>query len=353
MGSMGSCWCLVAASMLTLSACREPSATPPPLDPAYADDSEGGVASTDSFERGHGGVGSRASNSSWRSTLPAAPDAAAGGSGDAVDSNTGCGAQPVTLDEIHAGRVRGRVAVSPPELVATSQKFLVSEAKSGSCLWGAFAAERGRTGAGSGLFLVSFGPPHAQAEGCIPGADGLPNDLAPGDVLEVEGTFDDYAPASCSGVTPAQQLRVDVACPVRRRGSIAAPEPALVDVAFATRLATGDDAQLLRDWGGALIRIEGVSAAKDRDDGDAVFPFGVVRLEQTSLEVHSRLYYFDLREGGPRTLAKAPRYRYPTVFQSVVGVLFLDYCSWVLAPRDRCSDLSPESDNCPPQARRP
>ena len=135
------------------------------------------------------------------------------GAGELVE---GCGAERVTLDEIHSGRVRDSVAVAVGPLVASSQKFLVSEAKSGSCLWGAFASEPGRSGAGSGLFLVSYGAPHAEGEACSPGSDGLPDELRPGDSLRVEGKLDEYAPAACDGIAPAQQLRIDAACPARR-----------------------------------------------------------------------------------------------------------------------------------------
>jgi hypothetical protein len=273
--------------------------------------------------------------------------------GGAGSVGEGCGAQSVTLAEIHAGKVRGTLPVAVKGLVASSQKFLVSEAKSGSCLWGAFAAAEGEQGVGSGLFLVSVGAPHADGEACVAGSDGLPDDWALGERVEVEGKLDEYAPASCAGTAPAQQLMIDAACPLRRLGSGAAPEPAVIDTALANRLALGKDQQLLRDWGGALVRLEGVTAVQDTDDGDAVFPFGVVRLEQTSLEVHSRLYYFDLSEGGPRASVKAPHYAYPTAFGGISGIVFLDYCSWVLAPRDRCSDLEPASSGCAAQAQRP
>jgi hypothetical protein len=217
-------------------------------------------------------------------------------------------------------------------------------------LWGAFAAGASETGAGSGLLLVSFGAEHAEGEACAAGSDALPDDLRPGDALEVEGTLDEYVAAACEGVAPAQQLRVDLACPARRRASGVAPAPAVVDLALATRLAAGREPQLLRDWGGALIALDDVSALQDADDGDAVLPFGVVRLAETPLEVHSRLYYFDLSEGGPRSAAKALRLGYPWRFERVTGLLFLDYCSWVLAPRDRCADLSPASVDCAREA---
>ena len=255
---------------------------------------------------------------------PSSPVSPSGGA--SVDGLAGdCGAQPVTLAELHSGRVRPHVLVALPKLVVSSQKFLVSEAKSGSCLWGAFAAGEGARGAGSGVFLVSFGAPHAEGEPCLPGSDGLPDPLAPGDLIEAQGTLEDYVPASCEGVVPATQLRLDAACPVRLVGRGAQPVAAHLDGALAARLAAGDDAELLREWNGALVQLSQVSAPRDEDDGDAVQPFGVIRLAQTPLEVHSRLYYFDLSEGGPRVSDKAPRFRYPTSFQRITGVLLVEF----------------------------
>jgi len=275
-----------------------------------------------------------------------APRDADGASGASQGAGEGCGAEAVTLDEIHSGRVRSGAALAVSDLVATSQKFLVSEAKSGSCLWGAFAAGSRRAGAGSGLLLVSFGAKHVDGEACVPGTDALPADVTPGDALRVEGTLRQYVSAECDGVAPAPQLRVDAACPARRLGHTDAPAPAVVDRALATRLAEGKDRQLLRDWSGALIALDGVTALQDADDGDAVFPFGVIRLVETPLEVHSRLYYFDLSEGGPRAATKTPRFGYPSRFERITGLVFLDYCRWSLAPRDRCADLAPASDDC-------
>jgi hypothetical protein len=268
---------------------------------------------------------------------PARVDAPAE-AGQAPAPDRDCAAEPVTLAEIAAGRVRDNLPISAGALVASSQKFLVAEAKSGSCLWGAFAADPERSGPGSGILLVSFGKPHQEREACRPGGDGLPDDLAPGDVVEARGFVDEFVPAACKDLAPSRQLRVDAECPLRRTGRGEPPEPAMIDVELADRLAQGSDASLLRDWGGALVSLSTVSALQDPDDGDGVFPFGVVRLAETRLEVSSRLYYFDLSEGGPRATTKSPRYGYPTTFAAVTGLLLLDYCTWVLAPRDRCVD---------------
>lgn len=245
----------------------------------------------------------------------------------------GCQGETVSLEEVHAGAVRERSRVVLRGLLASSQKFLLSEAKSGSCLWAAFAAAPARVGAGSGLLLVSYGDRHAAEQPCASGTDGLPDDLAVGDVLDVPGVVTAFAPAACAETAPAVQLRVDATCPLVRTGRAEPPEPALIDLALAERLAEGRDRALLRAWGSALVTLRDVSAERDPEDGDAVFPFGVVKLAQTSLPLSSRVHYFDLSAGGPRAASKAPRYPYPSHFDDVSGVLLLDYCSWSLAPR--------------------
>ena len=336
--------------VMVVAACR---GAEPELAPEPDDDSQVGAAgeTASAIPESSGDLASSRPSAGGE---PSAPSGEVGeSSGEAGGPSGSCGGQDVTLSEIHQGHVRGSIPLRVGPLVASSQKFLVSEAKSGSCLWGAFAQDPKHGGAGSGLFLVSFGAPHAEGEACAAGSDGLPDDLKPGELLEVEGKLGEYVPASCDGTAAAQQLVVDAACPVRRLGGGSVPEPSVIDAALANRLALGKDPQLLRDWNGVLVRLSDVTALQDTDDGDAVFPFGVVRLEQTALEVHSRLYYFDLSEGGPRASGKAPHYGYPTSFSDVVGIVFLDYCSWVLAPRDRCADLEPASAGCAAQARGP
>jgi hypothetical protein len=101
------------------------------------------------------------------------------------------------------------------------------------------------------------------------------------------------------------------------------------------------------------VRLEDVTARQDPEDLDAVFPFGVIELEQTALPIHTRLYYFDLSQGGPRASAKSVTLSYPARFEQISGLLLLDYCTWALGPRDRCQDLSPPTDGCAAQVRRP
>lgn len=240
------------------------------------------------------------------------------------------------------------------EGVATSQKFLVS-AGSGenSCWFGAFVAEAGRAGAGSGILLIAAAPPLDGEERCAWGRDALPDDLAPGDVVEAFGTFTAFRPSSCPEIAPQLELVVHDGCPVRRLSRGGDPPVANLDVALADDIARGTEPSLLSAWGGALVRIEHATALRDGQSSDVVGPYGVIRLEQTALEVHDKIFYYDAAEPGAGSPAKAPVFSYPTEFRSITGLIYLDYCTWSLAPRDKCLDFDPPSEDCRrrPEAR--
>jgi hypothetical protein len=55
------------------------------------------------------------------------------------------------------------------------------------------------------------------------------------------------------------------------------------------------------------------------------------------LEVHDKFYY--KQEG-------APEFDDGQHFDSIVGVSHLDYCTWALQPRSRCTDFDPPSMGC-------
>jgi hypothetical protein len=75
--------------------------------------------------------------------------------------------------------------------------------------------------------------------------------------------------------------------------------------------------------------------------------YGVIRLEEPPLEVHDKIYYFDLSGAGPAVSSKGPKFGFPMQFRAITGLVFLDYCTWSLAPRNKCSDFDPPSEDCP------
>jgi hypothetical protein len=265
--------------------------------------------------------------------------------GGMVEMPGTCSGPRAGVAELTAGLVQPGAALILQEVVATSQKFLVSEGQ--KCWFGAFVSDF--ADGASGILLVASAP-RVGADGaqpCPSGRDALPDDLAPGDVVDAFGTLSEFAAAACSQAAPQLELVVHDGCPVRRRGRVASPAAAVMDAALGSELAKGEDRSLLRHWGGALVRLENVTAVRDGDGADVVGAYGVIRLEESGLEVHDKIYYYDLSVPGPGAPAKAPRFSFPTAFRSITGLVYLDYCTWSLAPRDKCADLDPPSEDCP------
>jgi hypothetical protein len=231
------------------------------------------------------------------------------------------------------------------DATATSQKFLLSHAHSGSCLFGAFVGAEPDADGPRGVLVVSYGDDAADGDACPLGTDGIPDDLAPGDVVRTVGYLGSYAPSGCT-VTPSPQLRVDRACPLARSGRRTAPEPFVLALDDADALARGTDSARVRRFAGGLVRLENVSARRADDGTGSVAPYGVLAFNETALELHNDLEYGDLSLGGPGDPQKSLVFAYPTVFRGVTGLVYLDYCTWSLAPRSHCNDLAPPSANC-------
>jgi hypothetical protein len=307
----------------------------------------GGTTGGASSSRG----GTSAKGGATGGSAPSSPPPGSDGGAPEMDAPDGavdaiCDAQSVSFDELRAGAVRlgARVAVSA---VATSQKFLLSHASSGGCLFGAYVGVAPVDAEPRGLLVVSYGDDAPPDLRCPTGTDGIPDALAPGDRVTAAGRLSSYAPSSCDVVAPSPQLLVDAACPlaVASRG---APLDALalpLDVADA--LALGADEALLRRYSGGLVRLDGVSGLPNEQGTGIVGSYGVIRLVETRLPITNDIGYGDLTLSGPADPDKSLSFPHPTTFSAVTGLVHLDFCAWSLAPRDRCTDLEPGSRGCP------
>jgi hypothetical protein len=274
-------------------------------------------------------------------------DGADGASGRAA----ACNGTPARVEDLTSGAVAAGSDVSLSGVTATSQKFLVFRSSAGACLWGMFvSADVAVAAPGSGLMIVSYGEQAAAADGglepCAPGGDAIPDDIGAGDVLEVSGKVSTFSSTSCARTpAPQTQLRASRACPLKRIGKRTPPEPAALGLSAADRIAEGIERELLGAWGNLLVRLSGVSG-RPADAGTIVGRYGVIRLNETALEVHDELYFNDLAGSGPGGSGKQPVFGTNTEFLRIDGILHLDFCRWSLHPRSKCSDLDPRSADC-------
>lgn len=275
---------------------------------------------------------------------------AGGGGGDAGSGATSCVGPSVRIKDIVSDDLADGTEVRLLRAKAESRKFLVSQTGS-ACIWGAMLSDSADVQAEPhlGLLAIEFagpgGDPADPSSECRASAKTLPEDLTPGDVLALAGRIGRYAPNACAGTRPELQLVLDAGCPPRVL-SHEALTATLLSLAEANAVAAGDETALLR-YAGARVRLESISAARDASDGDGVGAYGLVSFEETTLTLGNKLYYNDLTAGGPGASLKRPQYAYPTAFESVEGIVRLDYCTWRLGAVDRCAATEPPSAGCP------
>jgi hypothetical protein len=220
-------------------------------------------------------------------------------------------------------------------VVATSGKFLVSKSStSGTCLYGVFVADANATFVPySGILVVSKGnnaTPFETGTGtfCTHG-DLIPTDVKPGDILDLKGTYDMFGPSSstCGGATPpvppptpAKGAQLTQLCAYSKTGDGTAPAPATV----SPDELKGVDATA--KWTGGLVKVVDVKAKT------AVDSFGKFTLDPSGLSIGDKIYY----RGAPT----APVVAAGQTFTEIVGISYLDFCTWSLEPRTVC-DIKP------------
>jgi hypothetical protein len=284
------------------------------------------------------------------------------------------GIQTVTIQQITNPNAPGHVGGSTPVqvngVVAMTSKFLVSHSSSSnSCLWGVFVTAPGLTTVApyTGILAVSFGTPAtATADGgkayCptiqagMPAGDAFPDDVQPGDILDLTGETDSYIPASCTTVdagmgysmVPSYQL-AKVSTVNRTGKGASTPQPYVLTTSDLDTLAAGADANWLAQWGNALVTAQNVVA--EDQNGALTDTYGHMLLDVGSygIQVGDKLYYVgyvkdtDICYAGPTYVENAMK---QVPFTSITGFVYLDYCNWGLSPRNKCHDLQPPSLDC-------
>jgi hypothetical protein len=297
------------------------------------------------------------------------------GQGGATGGNSGvcAGVQKAITDLNQATPPAKTDLVLLKGVVASSQKFLVSASKSG-CLWGVYVTTPGAGVDYGSIQIVSKGAaPTTGANGkdvCGTGAAAgmIPDDIAPGDVFDVSGFVSDFLLSSCgmpsttvpgtNNPLPAvgQRQLSDVNCISTPVKGGPAPEPREIsDHAVLDAIASGQNVDdVNRKWSGALVKVTGplTSAQNPMTDytgtaaTSAVSKFGNIAFSETQLIVTNAIYYTDETCGGPKGSTKRYEYTQPTTFNSLTGIVAINFCTWEVSVRNRCGDIDPPSSVC-------
>ena len=306
-----------------------------------------------------GDMGGSVSVSSTSSMTASSTMSATTGSSMSSTSSGGPMGQAATVVEITTGKIGPGVAVQLTGVVAMSRKFLVSQSKStGSCLWGVFISDKvAETAPSTGTIALSYGtnasiPPGSTDAVCPTGTDAFPNDTKLGDVLTVVGQSDAYIPKTCgqnAGESNVAEYQVSKVTSATRTGTTTAPTPHTLTEAEAVKLADQTDKAFHDLWGGVKVRVANVSPVLFPPSGSGssptvVGPYGIIKLATGNVEVVDKIYY---AKASSNVCQQAPKFTDPTIkFASVDGFSYLNYCTWSLAPNDKCADFSPKSEDC-------
>ncbi len=335
----------------------------------------GGAAGAGTSAGGAGGTGGRGMGAS-------------GGTGGSGAGTTGSqdpcseGATEVSVYQITNEKADGHVGadakVSIKGVIAMSGKQLISHSKTNmDCLWGVFVSAP-KTAAGgqlteteaySGTIILSKGGggqnPIADKASCYTDSnamsDAIPDDIKPGDVLDVVGTKElfllDFLPTNPCGSKPTdtdiKTIQIADACKAEKVGTAAVPAPHEFTAEETELLAEqhSDVAGTLdfkRAWGNTKVKVTNWAPelwpASGGNPGGVTGPFGIIRIAPFKAEIHDGFYY---RNGSSEVCETAPKFADTAVmFKSVQGFHYLDFCTWAINNDDKCADFDPQTDDC-------
>jgi hypothetical protein len=319
---------------------------------------------------GAGGSGAGAATTSTTTTGTQATTSTSGTGG------TGAGGAPqvATISDITLGNIGMGIAVELQGVVAMSPKFLVSKSSTtGSCLWGVFVSAPGltETGPNTGMLALSYGTPASIADGgteayCpVPGPKGtgpagdkFPDDVAPGDVLTIDGMTDKYIPKTCAttaGASTVPQFELSEVNKVTRTSTgTALPKLHVMTAAEIASLAGQTDETYYDPWGAVKVELQNVTTEPQgldagTDGGTLTDTYGnmYVASGSSTVQVGDKVYYQGLLKSEGQVCNSGVNYADPvTMFTTIDGFVYLDFCNWALEPENRCADLQPPSVDC-------
>lgn len=234
-------------------------------------------------------------------------------------------------------------------VIATSIKYRTrNPSKAGDpCQYAVFVADANATFKPySGVQIIAYGADAVMNDAgratCPTGTDLIPDDIKPGDKLDLTGTYTEFGPSAttCGGGTPPvpppipdKQPQVFKVCELTKAGTGTLPAPADVTPSQVETRApdagVAGGAENLK-WVGGLVRIKDVEADTCTGTCTGALAFGAFKVKGSTLEVTDTIYY--------RGAATAPTVAVGDKFSSVTGVMLLDFCTWSVAP-SKCADM--------------
>jgi len=331
---------------------------------------------------GNGGEGATTVSSSSSSSGNAGGAGGAGGGSGGSGGGGGptCGGPVTKIEQITNEKAPDAVGKGLPVTVqgavVMSQKFLVSKSSSGTCLYGVFVSSPGLTETQpySGIMVVARGanaviPPNGNTAFCgkisnrfaddpLPG-DVIPDDIKPGDIVNVSGTADSFLLNACANEmngSKVPQKQISFTCAFEKTGSTTPPAPhAFTMPEDIAKLGSPTDAAFHDMWGGVKVRIGNVIPVGQPDPGGGsgmvvVGDFGIIQVTDagmmagTNLEVGDKLYY---RGYDKQTCFTGPMFSNLMVnWTSIDAISYMNYCTWGLQPNNKCADFNPASEDC-------
>ncbi len=289
-----------------------------------------------------------------------------GGSGGSVADGGGDGA-PVSASITHIadGTIPEATAVTVQGAVVMSHVFLVSKSNStNSCLWGVFVSEPGLTETKpySGILVLSYGSEATAADGGTttycpklgvePTGSGIPDDLGPGDVIDISGKTAYYLPSTCTQAGDSQTKSRQLGQAIVTRTGTGAPIPAAhaVSAQEIVQLAspTAGDQGFHDQWGGVKVRVTNVTAVPQTvgSTTSVTNSYGEIILQQGNLAVGDKIYYRGYSKTADVCYAGPVYGNASQSFSWIDGFNYLNYCTWSLQPGSKCNDLNPAGEDC-------
>ncbi|WP_438019637.1 hypothetical protein WMF18_11435 [Sorangium sp. So ce315] len=299
-------------------------------------------------------------------------------------------ARAATIEEITTGVVPRDTVVELKGVVAMSQKFFVDLTRSGACLWGVFVSSPNltETAANTGILAVSRSEALTDEDGDVvcprlegaSAGDPFPDDVAPGDVLDIVGETTYFSSSLCSDAcgdlncdaesdppetadtcrqdcgasreliaqSAVGQYQVEWIKSVTRTGHVDPPTPHVLTADEVLKLSSPTEAEFFHAWGGVKVRIEGpldpVLRTNSMGEDVVVGSYGNIHLEGGPVQVGDKIYYVGGAQGACH---KGPIYSdVNVVFNRVDGFLYNNFCIWSLQPANKCADIDPPSEDC-------